>query len=171
MVLRIHDLSKTAVDFVQHHAQGLNVQKYLIRVIASKHQVTAIMEWKKRGVFLDLLPEDLRNVTENEVPDMFLLTDVQYKEVRNALRVAWLSGSFEDMTTHVLSSQDKPDIWTLAFHHLTRVNPCQIKDPATSPKRKLLMASATVLIASLSRAVFQRDLVGKYLDKPLPDVD
>ena len=126
----LSDLLKMAVNFVQHHAQGLNVQKYLIRVIASKHQVAAIMEWKKRGVFLDLLPEDLRNVTENEVPDMFLLTDVQYKEVRNALRVAWLSGSFEDLTAHVLSSQDKPAIWTLAFHHLTRVNPCQIKDTA-----------------------------------------
>jgi hypothetical protein len=125
----ISDLLNAAVHFVKHHAQVLNVQNYLIRVIASKHQVAAIMEWKKRGVFLDLMPEELRNATEHEVPDMFLLTGAKYREVRNALRVAWLCDSFEDLTACVHSCQNKV-VWTLAFHHLTRVNHCKLKNPA-----------------------------------------
>ena len=126
----IADLMKIAVDFVKLHRQSANIQKYLVRYIASKFQLNAIVEWKKRGVFLDLLPEDLRNTADNAVPDMYLTVDRNYKLVRDALVRAWLGGEdFRELTTVINRTRENPKIWALAFHQLTKVNPCRMKDP------------------------------------------
>jgi len=125
------DLIKAATSFVACHSQANNLKNYLVRYIASKHQVGAVVEWKKRGIFLDLLPEQLKNSATNEVPDMYLLIDPDYKAIRDGLRIACLSGNYEQLSVLPQVFRDKPLIWALAVHHLTQVNPCQIKDPPT----------------------------------------
>jgi hypothetical protein len=98
--------------------------------VADKFQVSAVVEWKKRGLFPELLPEDLRNVSANDVPDVFLITDPDYKAVRDALMHAWISGNYERAAGLIRTTKNKPKIWSLALHHLTQVNPCKLKDPA-----------------------------------------
>jgi hypothetical protein len=123
-------LFKTAIDFVNNHSQGKNLKKYLVRYIATKHQVGAIVEWKKRGVYLDLLPEDLRNTTTNEAPDMFLIVDCDYKTIRDCLRLAWISSDYGLLNVLLDNYKEKPVVWCLAIHHLIKLSPTKIKDPS-----------------------------------------
>jgi len=124
------ELFDTAIRFVSSHAQHKNLQKYLVRVIATKYQIGAIVQWKKRGIFLDLLPDDLKNVTNNESPDMFLMIDNYYKIIRDTLKIAWISNNYEQLTVLGAAHGDKQMVWALAIHHLTKVNPIKIKDPS-----------------------------------------
>ena len=121
---------KTAINFVNNHSQSQNLKKYIVRFIAAKHQVGAVVEWKKKGVCLDLLPEDLRNSANNEAPDMFLIIDCDYKNIRDALRLAWLSSDYGVLNALLDHSKDKPVVWSLAIHHLNKLSQTKIKDPS-----------------------------------------
>ena len=125
----VGDLLTTAVQFVDQHPEGANLQKYLVRYIVAKYQLEAVVEWKKKGFYVELLPETMRISEDNESPDMFLLIDEDYKKVRNSLIVAWVGEDYEHLTSLVDEFQDFPMLWSLALHHLTKVNPCQIRNP------------------------------------------
>ena len=124
------DLMKIAQEFVHNHPQCTNVKKYLVRFVAANYQQNAVVEWKRRNVFRDLLPEDLRNASANNSPDVFLILDNDYRTVRNAVSQAWLSGDYAELTKVTQIHWNKTRIWFLAFHTLTSVNRCVIRDPA-----------------------------------------
>ena len=119
-----YDLMKIAEKFVHHHPQSVNLKRYLARFVAAKYQQNAVIEWKRRDLFRDLLPEDLRNASVSDAPDVFLILDRDYQAIRNTISQAWLMGDYTDLTKMVLVHRDKTTIWSLAFHTLTRVNPC-----------------------------------------------
>ena len=123
-------LLKTAEDFITNQHNGESLQKYVVRNVAAKYQVGAIVEWKKRGVFLDLMPEELKNSSTNESPDMFLLIDPNYKAFRDALRLAWLSDDYEAVSNLIQAFRNEHIVWSLAFHHLTKISPANCKDRA-----------------------------------------
>lgn len=120
---KISDLMKTASDFAKFHPESDNIRKLVVRLIATSYQISAVVEWKKKGILLDLLPEDLRNTAGNDVPDVFLTVDRNYKPLRDAISHAWLSGNLQEVSNMIIEHANDPKLWTLAFHHLTKVNP------------------------------------------------
>jgi hypothetical protein len=125
----VTDLLATAVQFVDQHSERDNLQKYLVRYIASKFQLEAVIEWKKKGFYIELLPETLRMAENNKSPDMYLLINEDYKTIRNALILAWIGEDYQELGPLVDKFEDNPMLWRLALHHLTRVNPCQMRNP------------------------------------------
>jgi len=107
----IFRLLKIAEKFVLNHTHVASLQKYIVRYVAAKYQVGAIVEWKKKGAFLDLLPVELKNSSTNDSPDMFLTIDANYKNVRETVRLAWISDSYDDLRTAVLIFKNDEIIW------------------------------------------------------------
>ena len=125
------DLLETAVDFVEAHPEKENLQKYIVRFIASKYQREAIAAWKKKELYPELLPRSLRNSRAERSPDVFLLIDSEkYQGIRKTLAMSFINGDFGPMDKLAQELQDEPMPWRLAFHYLTRVNPIQINDEA-----------------------------------------
>jgi hypothetical protein len=127
-------LLKTATDFVLLHPQSANVKKYLVRYMAAKYQQSAVVEWKRKGFFLDLLPEELRDIQCSDIPDVFLIIDTNYKTIRDALTQAWLNGNYEGLSKLVVRHRDNRKLWTLALHRITKINPCVLRDEAAFNK-------------------------------------
>jgi hypothetical protein len=126
---RSQGLLDVAVRFCDLHPDSENTKKYLVRCIAAKFTQNAVVEWKKKNIWSSLLPEDLRNSTDNDTPDMFLTFEQDYKRVRDATSLAWLSGNYEDLTKLATAHQESIS-WALALHTLTKVNPCLLRDQA-----------------------------------------
>lgn len=122
------NLLKTSEAFVKSHSREKNLQKYVVRYVAQKYQITAITEWKRSGIFLDLLPEELRNSSASENHDMFLIIHPDYKTMRDALRLAWLSDDYEILASRIIALPRDTTIWYLAFYNLTKLNTSRIKD-------------------------------------------
>ena len=126
----VDELLHEAVGHVKEHQEEASLKKYIVRCIASKHQREAIAEWKKKELFLELLPETLRLSDADDAPDMFLLTGDRYRKVRKTLNIAWLNSDYENLDTLATNLKDERIIWRLAFHHLTWVKPCQLNNRA-----------------------------------------
>jgi hypothetical protein len=126
---RSQGLLDVAQRFCDLHPDSANTKKYLVRCIAAKFTQNAVVEWKRKNVVPGLLPEDLRNSADNEVPDMFLTFEQDYKIVRDAISLAWLSGNYKELTK-LATSRQKSISWALALHTLTKVNPCVLREQA-----------------------------------------
>ena len=124
-------LAKAASNFVRLHPESANVRNYLVRFIATKSQQSAVVDWKRKGVLLDLLPDDIRNTPINESPDFFLTLDRSYKQVRDTLVRAWISDDYKDASTAAARHKDNTKIFALAFHQMTKINPCNPKNEDT----------------------------------------
>ena len=124
----IAELLEAAVNFIHHHKEGSSLRKYLVRQVATKYQLESIVEWKKQEFYLDLLPESLRLSKENDVPDIYLHLDRKYKQVRNGIMTAWFSEDYDQLAVVIDEFKANPIIWGLAFHHLTQVKACKIKN-------------------------------------------
>jgi hypothetical protein len=125
-----YDLMKMVVRFTQEHPQSACLKRYLVRLLATKHQQNAVVEWRRRGIYPDLLPEELLRMAATDSPDVFLIIDPAYKEIRDAVGRGWLTGDYASLANLLVMHSNNSKAWSLTFHALTRVNPAVLKDVA-----------------------------------------
>jgi hypothetical protein len=64
----VADLLTIAIQFVDQHQERDNLQKYLVRYMVSMFQLKAIIEWKKKGFYLELLHITLKIAKNRNSP-------------------------------------------------------------------------------------------------------
>ncbi len=114
---------KAVEEQVNGHKLGENMKKYLVRLLVKNHRRGIINEWKKRQLFVGLLPREIAAASLEDRLDNFLVLGEGYKRVRDSLsRSVALEDEYDNLIGVLRQEARAEEHFPLALHYVCTLN-------------------------------------------------